>query len=124
MEQAKVRSLPQRLDSFNKILLATATINYMASALDGVLKDYQTILSSIKSGDDDFSHNVIKDGLISKNDMMSETLKRLCDTIEELGNYLDSHDIVCHIDTRVYKEPLNILLHGQDECEKDYEDVE
>ena len=37
--------MSQKLDNFNKILLATGTINYMASALEGVRKDYQTIVA-------------------------------------------------------------------------------
>jgi len=87
----------------------------MESTLEGVRKDYQIILSlnSTKKDTDEFSNNVIKEGLESKNEMMTDTLKRLCDTIEELGNYLDGHDIVCAIDQRVYDTPLDILLHGK-----------
>jgi len=42
--------MSQKLDNFNKILLATGTINYMASALEGVRKDYQTAVYISKDG--------------------------------------------------------------------------
>lgn len=118
--------MSQKLDNFNKILLATGTINYMASALEGVRKDYQTIVSinSKKEKHDEFSDKVMKEGLESKNEMMADTLKKLCDVIEDLGNYLDGHDIVCPIDARIYSVPLNILLHDMDEEEKHYEQEE
>ena len=113
-----------KLDSFNKILLATGTINYMASALEGVRKNCQTIVSinSKKESLDEFSNKVMIEGLASKNEMIDDALKKLCDVIEDLGNYLDGHDIVCPIDQRVYSVPLNILLHGMDEEETKYDD--
>ena len=93
----------------------------MASALEGVRKDYQTIvaINSKKENPDEFS-----EGLASKNEMMDETLKKLCAVIEDLGNYLDGHDIVCPIDARIYSVPLNILLHDMDEEETVYENEE
>lgn len=118
--------MSQKLDNFNKILLANGTINYMASALEGVRKDYQTIvaINSKKETPDEFSDKVMTEGLASKNEMMDETLKKLCAIIEDLGNYLDGHDIVCPIDARIYSVPLNILLHDMDEEETVYENEE
>jgi len=95
----------------------------MASALEGVRKDYQHIIAANSRNEksNTFSDKVMKDGLESKTEMMDETLKKLCSVIEDLGNYLDGHDIVCPIDERIYTVPLNILLHGMDEEERHYE---
>lgn len=111
--------MSRKLDEFNKILLATSTINYMASALEGVRRDYQ-IISSVNNEKGN-TVKAINEGLVSKNKKMANTLKKLCAVIEDLGNYLDGHDIICPIDSRVYSVPLNILLHKMDEEDTVYE---
>lgn len=103
----------EKLDAFNKILIATGTINYMASALNGVNEQIKSIPEGFE---------ILEKGIKERDRAINRTLKRLCNTIEELGNFLDSRDCVCTIDQRVYKEPLRILLHGMDEVQNDYEE--
>lgn len=112
--------MSEKLDDFSKILLATSTINYMASNLNDVKRDYEFLNSDSTNERSQIADKAMKDGLENHKKYLASTLKRLCDTIEELGNYMDGRDMVCAIDERVYDAPLDILLHGKDEVENSY----
>lgn len=107
----------EKLDSFNKILLATSTINYMASACDRVNEQCKT-LCNVKSD----TGGALSDGIKERTKALEKVLRDLNKILESFGNFLDGRDCVCMIDTRVYKVPLEILLHGMDEVDKNYEE--
>ncbi len=41
--------------------------------------------------------------------------------MEDMGNLINGQDCICHIDERVSKVPFEIIIHGMDDTEKDYE---
>jgi len=107
--------MSQKLDSLSKIIIATGQINNMAVSIDSVNEQMKFIPD--KEG-------VHKDGIESKSEVLAETVVKLTAIMEELGDLINNHDCICHLDTRVSKVPFEILLHGMDDCEQDYEDEE
>lgn len=95
-----------KLDSFNKILIATAQINYMAASLEGVRKDY--IFLKMPNEELDKA--------------LSDALSGLSRVMEDLGDYINETDSICEIDVRVSKAPFDIIIHGKDEVDELYEE--
>jgi hypothetical protein len=108
--------MSQKLDSFSKILIATAQINYMAASIDSV--NEQIKFSGLAS---EVVHN---EGVNERDDILRETVTDLAAIMEKLGNLINNHDCLCAIDERVAKVPFEIIVHGKDDTEKDYEDEE
>jgi hypothetical protein len=101
-----------KLDNFSKILIATGQINYMAASIDGVNEQMKTI------PDPD---NIHSPGIKEAEEVLEDTVNRLCAILENLGDLINDHDCICHIDTRVAKVPFEILIHGQDDTDTDYD---
>lgn len=97
----------ERLDTFNKILLATGTINYMASALNGVTQTVAHISTS----------QIAIESVGRNKEELDKVLGSLKNVMESFGNYLDGIDCVCPIDQRIYEVPFDIIIHGNDEVE-------
>ena len=114
MQQAKIRSLPQRLDSFSKILIATGQINYMASSIDGVNNQMKFIPD--KQG-------FHADGIKEKDEVLAEVVQDLRAVMNKLGNLINNCDCICSIDMRVAKVPFEIIESGMDECENEYDEL-
>lgn len=110
---ATLRNLPQRLDSFSKILIATGQINYMASSIDGV--NEQIKISGLGEKD------VHKEGLQQRERVLSEVVRDLSKVMNKLGDIINSHDCICAIDMRIAKIPFEIIVSGMDEVDNDYE---
>lgn len=102
---------PERLDSFSKILIATGQINYMASSIDGVQKQIVCL------PDENGYH---KDGIEERRRLLEITVRRLTSIAQEMGEFINSRDMLCPIDIRVSKVPFEIL-GGMDEVEKEYQ---
>lgn len=101
-----------KLDSLSKILIATGQINYMAASIDSVNEQIKFI------PDENGFH---KDGIKEKDECLSDVALRLAAIMEDMGNLINSWDCICHIDERVSKVPFEILIHGEDDTEKDYD---
>jgi hypothetical protein len=107
--------MSQKLDSLSKIIIATGQINYMAVSIDSVNEQIKFIPD--KKG-------VHKEGIEARDEILAETVTKLAAIMEELGNFVNNTDCICHIDTRVAATPFEIIIQGMDDCEKDYTDDE
>lgn len=103
----------EKLDDFNKILIATAQINYMASAIHGV--NVQMKMTGLAK------EKVHAPGVKEKDRLLAETVKTLGEVMEDLGNYMSGADCICPIDVRVTTPAFEIIIHGKDDVEKDYQ---
>lgn len=102
-----------KLDSLSKILIATGQINYMAASLFSVNTQIRMI------PDEDGVH---KDGIEDREAALQETVKELGQIMEKLGNCINRWDCICNIDERVATVPFNIIIHGKDDTEEEYEE--
>jgi hypothetical protein len=93
--------MSQKLDSLSKILIATGQINYMAASIDSVNEQIKMIPD--------------------KQELLAEVVTKLGAIMEDMGNLINGQDCICHIDERVSKVPFEIIIHGMDDTEKDYE---
>lgn len=110
--ETKVRSLPQRLDSLSKILVATGQINYMAASIDSVNEQIKFI------PDKEGFH---KDGIKARDEILRDVTSDLAAIMQKMGNLINAQDCICAVDMRVAKVPFEILIEKMDECENDYE---
>lgn len=113
----------ERLDAFNKILLATGTINYMASAIHNTVIQIGQINHSIKDRPDvsSMSKKVTEDMVKNGNAVLDKTIEKLAAIMEDVGNYINAHDIICELDERVYRAPFEIVIHKMDITNENYE---
>lgn len=102
----------EKLDSFSKILIATGQINYMASAINGL--NVQMKMTGLAKKD------VHAEGVKEKDELLEETVNKLAAIMEDLGNYMSNNDCICNIDVRLTTEAFKIIIHKQDDVEKDY----
>lgn len=102
----------ERLDSFSKILIATAQVNYMAAAINGVNEQ-------IKFLKDNPFH---QEGIKQRDAILAQTEDKLSDIMEDLGNYMNNNDCLTKIDERVTTVAFNIIQRGMDEVETIYPD--
>lgn len=101
----------EKLDLFSKILIATGQINYMASLINSVNEQIKFV------PDKEGYH---KEGIKSRDDLLNEVVIKLAAIMEEMGNCINEHDCLCTIDERVAKVPFEIIIHGMDNVEDDY----
>jgi hypothetical protein len=106
--------MTEKLNNLSKILIATGQINYMASSIYDV--NQQMKFSGLDKKD---AH---KEGVEAKDELLEDVVERLAGIMEDLGNLINAHDCVCHIDERVSKVPFEIVVHGMDDVEADYEE--
>ena len=103
--------MTQKLDSLSKIIIATGQINYMANSISTVNEQIKFIL------DKDGFH---RDGIEARTTVLLDTVVKLGFIMEELGNFINDTDCICHIDERVAQVPFEIIIQGMDDCEIDY----
>lgn len=104
---------PERLDSYSKILLATASINYLAHQVFQVNEACKNLFDP---------KGMLSEGIEAKNQLLQETVTKLTAIVEDLANYTNETDITQHIDERVLNEPLRVLIFNEDEVEKHYDE--
>ena len=116
--------MTEKLDLFSKILLATSTINYMASTLNAVNEQYKVALVSegIDEEDNGLSKNILATLIADQDKKLQELTMGLTGIIRDFGNYLNKKDCVCAIDARIYKPSSEILLEDKDEVNNTYND--
>lgn len=103
--------MSQKLDSLSKIIIATGQINYMAVSINSVNEQTKFIPDS---------NGVHKEGIEARDEILSEMVAKLTAIMEEVGDFINNADCICHIDTRVAAAPFEILVHGMDDCEEIY----
>lgn len=101
--------MPQKLDSFSKILLATGAINYMASGINYVNEQCRLLPDE---------HGFHKEGIAERDKLLADTVKQLGQVMEDLGNYMNGADCICPIDVRATKQAFQIIIHGKDNVDK------
>ncbi|MBC9913152.1 hypothetical protein [Chitinophaga varians] len=101
--------MSEKLDTYSKILLATQTINYLASNMNTVITQVRSIpgMSQIQI-----------DGAAATEEVLIAALSQLTTVMEALGDYVNNVDMVCTIDERVTNAAFDILIHGKDKVEE------
>ncbi len=107
--------MTQKLDTFSKIILATGSINYLASMVEGVNSEMKMTPGFMSEG------SVHKEGVDKRDKDMDEALALLEQVMGKLGNSLEEQ---CAIDIYVTTPAFNVLIHGHDDVEGDFENIE
>lgn len=103
---------PQKLDVFNKILLATGSINYMASAVYSLNEQMKTIPDP---------KGIFKEFNDKRDEDLVKALGHLKSAMEILGNSIEEP---CALDLYVTTPAFNVVMHGYDDVECDFENLE
>lgn len=111
--------MAQKLDSFSKILLATSAINYMASSIDGVNRD----MKFIRHNDGDALNEFHNKGIEERDKLMEDVVKQLGQIMESMGNVINGHDAICAIDQYITTPAFNVIIHGNDDTEGDFDSL-
>lgn len=101
--------MSQKLDNISKIMLATGSINYMATAINSVNEQIKMV------PDPEGYH---KEGIETRDQLLARTVKRLGNIMEELGNLMNNQDCIAPIDVRATTPAFEIILHGKDDVEE------
>lgn len=103
-----------KLDNFNKILIATAAINYMAHGI------YETSGDIKKSGlsQETFHKEVVEEA----DEILHLAISQLEGLMDTLGDFINARDMVSPIDIRVTQAAFDIVCHGKDDSEEDYDE--
>jgi len=104
----------ENLNSFNKILLATSTINYMASSINGLNEQ----IKFFKDEDGAF-----KEGIKERDQVLAETVNDLTKVMNRLGDLLNAQDAISALDMYVTTPAFNVVVHGHDDVEGDFESL-
>ncbi|MGN7818818.1 hypothetical protein ACTJJB_01740 [Chitinophaga sp. 22536] len=101
--------MSEKLDTYSKILLATQTINYLASNMNTVITQVRSIpgMSQIQI-----------DGAAATEEVLIAALGQMTTVMEALGDYVNNVDMVCAIDERITNAAFQILIHGKDNVEE------
>ena len=95
----------QKLDTISKILLATQSINYMATSLSRVTEQCKTV-----SSDD-----VVRGMVTNNENALLDHFNILKAAMMQLGDYMNSIDCVCPIDARILKPAFDIIARDRDD---------
>ncbi len=98
----------EKLDNFNKILIATSAINYMASSVN-MVNEQLKMMPNIKP---------FEEGIEVKNKFLEVTLLQLSKIMEDMGNFINSGDIICPLDVRVTTPAFEIIIGGKDNVDE------
>lgn len=104
--------MSQKLDVFNKILLATGSINYLASAVYNLNEQMKTIADP---------KGIFKEFNEKRDDDLVKVLDHLKEAMEILGNSIEEP---CAIDVYVTTPAFNVVMHGHDDVEGDFDNLE
>lgn len=120
LDPAKVISLAarhKRLDTLSKILLTCGQLEYFASALNNMTEQIGFVCSNSPQ-----PNQVMTDIYRENRDQLEETYKELKTSLKMLTDYMASRDAICSIDQRIAQVCMEILFHGKDEVNNDYEE--
>lgn len=103
----------EKLDAFRKILIATGQINYLAANMSEVNSQMKLLCDE---------HGYHKEGIKARDEMLDSVVEKLSDIMEDMAELLNGQDAVCEIDIRVSSVPFEILRHGKDEVDTNYDE--
>src|SRR4051812_25036654 len=103
----------RKLDSFNKILLATSSINYMANCLYTTNEQVKIATHHLPD-----HKEVLGDGIKHKDELLEATVNKLHEIMEDLGDCMNHSDCISPIDVRVTKEAFAIVSGKYDDVDK------
>lgn len=101
--------MSQKLEAIQKIMLATGTINYLASAIEGVQSDMVHLPDP---------NNYHEAGIKERYALLDETVNSLYDVMEKLADYMNDADCISPIDVRATKQAFAIVSGDKDKVEK------
>lgn len=102
-----------RLDNYSKILLAIQSISYMANGINAVNEQ----IKMMPKPEDNLTKPIIE-GVAGREEILNDTLTKLCSAMEDLGDFMNNHDCIIPMDERITSEAFQILFHGKDDTEK------
>jgi hypothetical protein len=100
-----------KLAPFNKILIATGTINYMAEAINGVMTAY-----NYNPSPDVWR----KEAIDQQQELLEDVVSDLKGIMGKLGNYINATDCICAIDQYVTVPAFHVILGGYDDTEGEF----
>lgn len=103
-----------KLDPYSKILLATQTINFLASNINSVMNDYAW-LSTVN---EPASAERLRNSAKQKKDLLEDALIGLVSVMESLADYCNDFDSITPIDIKIVKPAFDVLVHGEDLVEE------
>lgn len=103
-----------KLDDFNKILLATGTINYLAYCLEGVNKDMRLIT---QVPDLEFKE-IHQEGIKTREYLLRDTASDLYNIMKRLADYMNDSDCISPIDERATEQAFLIVSGTNDNVEE------
>lgn len=106
----------EKLDDFSKILLATQSIVYMASSINGVYQINKMMLHDIHRAEID--DKFMKTSIEEKAKVLFDTVEKLKAIMEDMGNYINAVDLICPLDVRVTEAAFQIVIGGKDNVEE------
>lgn len=104
----------EKLDSLSKILVATSAINYMANTLFSVNQQMRQVVHLKPE-----LEKVHGSGMDYRDSLLANTVVKLGQIMEELGNCMNEQDCISPIDVRITKEAFSIILEGNDDVEQE-----
>lgn len=106
--------MSQKLESIQKILLATGTINYLANAMNGVNTEIKFIPDQA---------GIYANGIQERESLLSAAVADLSEVMENLADYMNSADCISAIDVTATEAAFRILIEGHDDVDDDHEEV-
>ena len=101
----------EKLQQVNKIMLATGTINYLATHIHTI--NQQMIFSNATHGD-----NPHKQSLHDQKQTLNRTLLHLEKAMNELAEYMEGYDCLMPLDTLVIQPSFYVISEGMDEVDR------
>lgn len=114
--------MSQKLDNFSKVLLATSVIQHMYNSIHCVNRDMRLIHHNMSGSESTIAKQSLERGIKEREAFLNRKLKQLNKIVEELGNHMNNTDVISAIDVRITQAPMEILLHGMDDVEEEYDD--
>jgi hypothetical protein len=116
--------MTQKLDSFSKILMATGAINYMAASIDSVNTEIKMMRPTYNKAIPDMNfEDVHGKGIEARDEILAETVVKLSAIMEELGNLINGQDALCAVDIFATKAAFEVVVHGHDDTEGDFDNL-
>ena len=117
----------ERLDAVSKALLACHAITHMLCSLQGVMIN-STWLEHARNKDPKANEGIgsvftrtLREGIESKEKFLEDTVSKLADIADEVGEFMAGGDMVTEIDIRILRPFAEIVGEGLDEVENPYD---
>lgn len=102
----------ERLQKISKIMLATGTINYLATHI-------HTINSEMRVTNLAYEDSPHSETIHDQEQTLTKTLLHLEKAMDELADYMEAYDCLMPIDIAFTHVPFSIISGGMDEVNRD-----